>query len=264
MLLITSVAVAATIFQPEPTTRQTVEVRAETRVTAPEAPPTPELKAVLDRLHKRGLTLDGFTADVSFEERDNDLGITTIRTGGVKFSDTRRGAARLLVSFLKVREDDRDRNERIEYLLDGPILTDRNYKFRKEVRRQVLQPGEKVNLLKLGEGPFPLPIGQDPAEVLKQFQVLPPEGQGPTGGAGVVLVPRPGTKLADKLSRIEVWVDAATDMPTTISTVEAGGMKTRLTTLSAVKVNPAFNDADFQLQRINLDEWSVTEIPFDN
>jgi hypothetical protein len=236
---------------------------------APERPLTPELKSILDRLHKRGQTLQGFTADVSFDERDNDLGLSTLRSGIVRFADNHKGDARLLVSFLKVREDEVERNDRIEYLLAGRVLTDRNYKFRKEVRRQVLAPGESVNLLKLGEGPFPLPIGQDPAEVLKQFAVYPPEtpapatGKGTPAPSGIVLVPRQGTRLADKFSRIEVWVDASSDMPAVITTTEAAGMKTRTTKLTALKINPPFKDADFALGKIDLEAWSVTEIPYE-
>lgn len=248
----------------EPTTRESVEVRAETRVTAPERPMTPEMRSTLDRLHKRGLSLQGFTAEVSFDERDNDLGLSTLRSGIVRFADNHKGDARLLVSFLKVKEDGNERNDRIEYLLDGRVLTDRNYKFRKEVRRQVLAPGESVNLLKLGEGPFPLPIGQDPAEVLKQFAVYAPETTAPVAGqSGIVLLPRQGTRLADKFSRIEVWVDPTTDMPAVITTTEAGGMKTRTTKLTALKINPPFKDADFTLGKIDLDKWSVTEIPYE-
>jgi hypothetical protein len=51
----------------------------------------------------------------------------------------------------------------------------------------VLRPGEKVNLLKLGEGPFPLPIGQKRDDVKRQFDVTlakPEKGVDPAYAPG--------------------------------------------------------------------------------
>ena len=44
--------------------------------------------------------------------------------------------------------------EKTEYLLDGQWLIDRNYRAKNEVKREVLKRGQKMDLFKLGEGPF--------------------------------------------------------------------------------------------------------------
>ncbi len=93
-------------------------------------------------------------------------------------------------------------------------LIDRDYKRKTEIKRQVLRPGEKINLLKLGEGPFPLPIGQDKAEVKKLFDVTKEKllKDDPQGTVHVKLVPKPGTQLRRSSAR-STWVDRGTISP---------------------------------------------------
>src|SRR6185295_10789202 len=91
-------------------------------------------------------------------------------------------------------------NSKVEYMLDKGWLTDRDYKRKIEIQRQVLKPGQKVNLLKLGEGPFPLPIGQPKEEVLKMFEVkkIDANKDDPPDTVHVQLSPREGTRFAKK------------------------------------------------------------------
>src|SRR5205807_3444491 len=96
-----------------------------------------------------------------------------------------------------------------EYLLAKGSLIDQDFDGKAETHRQVARPGEKIDPLKLGEGPFPLPIGQDPAEVKKNFDVslAPGDKEDPAGTLHLVLKPKAGTRLARKYDQIEVWVD---------------------------------------------------------
>ena len=82
------------------------------------------------------------------------------RTGTAIYQATAPGEARMRITFDQRIQEGAVQAQKIEYLLAGGWLIDRNYTRKIEVNRQVLRPGEKVNLLKLGEGPFPLPIGQ--------------------------------------------------------------------------------------------------------
>ena len=121
------------------------------------------------------------------------------------------------------------------------------------VRRQVLRPNEKVNLLKLGEGPFPLPIGQKKEEVRKLFKVekVKPEHGDPPGTIHLVLTPIPKTQFADKFSLIDVWMDLQSHMPVRIDTTDAKGKTTRSTRLENVRINPDLGDKDFALPQVN-------------
>src|SRR5258706_2761606 len=127
---------------------------------------------ILDALHARGQGLKDFTADVSLATSDALGGADTKLIGKVWYQSLGEGNSRLRIIFdQKLFGAKAQPNSKVEYMLDKGWLVDRDYKRKIEVQRQVLKPGEKANLLKLGEGPFPLPIGQPKEEVLKMFEV---------------------------------------------------------------------------------------------
>ena len=125
----------------------------------------------------------------------------------------------------------------------------------------MLRPGEKIDLLKLGEGPFPLPIGQKKEAVHEQFEVTkePALKDDPPGTVRVRLIPKPGTQFERKFDAIDVWVDTKTHMPARIET--GSGETVRRTDFAnfTVNPNPALTDADFKLEPINEKEWDLHE-----
>jgi hypothetical protein len=128
-------------------------------------PPDAPLDAILDALDARGKDLKDFSADVALHTVDNRTGEDSAQIGKVVY-DATGGNSRIRVSFDKKETESGDgkrmtQKQRLDYLLENGWLTDRDYQKKLEVRRQVLRPGQQMNLLKLGEGPFPLPIGQD-------------------------------------------------------------------------------------------------------
>src|SRR2546421_2404681 len=125
---------------------------------------------VLDALDARGRSLNQFTADVTLTEKDEATAVDSQRSGHVWYQK-RQGNDRIRVTFDQKAEGRFNKPEKLEYLLDGGWLVDRDYRRSIEVKRQVLRPGEKINLLKLGEGPFPPPIGQPKADVHREVEV---------------------------------------------------------------------------------------------
>ncbi len=130
-----------------------------------------------------------------------------------------------------------------------------------ETKRQVLRPGEKRDLMKLGTGAFPLPIGQDQQDVKKAFDVkiVAPAKDDPPGTIHLTLTPKPDTDLAKKFTSIDVWVDMKSHMPTLIDTV-AGSDEHRVE-LKAIQVNPnpPLGDKDFTLPEIDASWQTKTE-----
>lgn len=222
----------------------------------------PQTEQVLQQLDQVGQGLREFTAKLKLAETDNALGTSTVRSGNVYFQRRRDGSARIHVVFDFRIDEERQRAfpEKVEYLLDGPWLIDRNYKTKNEVKRQVLKPGQKIDLFKLGEGPFPLPIGQSPQDVHKQFDVkrIPPAKDDPANTVHLQLTPRPGTDLARKFHSIDVWVDNKTHMPVRVDTSDVKQQTTRSTEMSSIAVNPqgGLPDSDFQLQNIDNQNWN--------
>jgi len=217
---------------------------------------------LLQQLDQVGKDLKEFSARLKLTEAD-PLGGATVRVGTVCFQKKPDGSPRIHVIFDK-RIDDRHiahTGEKIEYLLDGPWLIDRNYRTKTEVRRQVLKPDQKMDLFKLGEGPFPLPIGQDPQNVHKAFDVkrVAPAKDDPPHTVHVELMPKTGTDLARKFHSIDVWVDDKSHMPVRVDTVDAKQQMSRSTELTDLAVNPpgGLKEPDFQLPNIDNQHWNT-------
>lgn len=212
----------------------------------------------LDALYDVGKDLKSFTAEVKMSETDNFAQSTATRLGLVWYQAPEAGQARMRITFTQRIKDGVAQNEMLEYKLENGWLVDRNYTLKKEVRRQVLRPDEKVNLLKLGEGPFPLPIGQKREDVLKQFDVkkLAAEKTDPANTIHLSLIPKPGSQFARKFASIDVWVNMQSNMPQRIETADHNGNDVRTTDLDKVLVNPTLADEHFKLSEINAQDWT--------
>jgi outer membrane lipoprotein-sorting protein len=240
------------------------------RAEVPVIKPDSDLDAVLDALDARGRDLSDFTADVAIHTVDDRTGEDSAQVGKVAYQRRTDGDARIKVSFDTKRVESADgkqlnQKQRLDYVLENGWLTDRDYQKKLEVKRQVLKPGQKMDLLKLGQGPFPLPIGQPRDEVKKQFEAtkIPPAKDDPADTAHVRLVPKANTQFAKRFKQIDVFVDTANDMPARIDTTEKSGGTTKSTELKNVKLNAGVTDAAFVLENIDGAGWNRREEPFE-
>jgi len=230
--------------------------------------PASDLDTILDALNARGQNLADFTADVELHTIDMRTGQDTSQIGTVVFQNRKGGDSRIKVAFETKRTDEGNghpitQKQKLDYLLDKGWLTDRDYQKKLEVKRQVLRPDQKMNLLKLGEGPFPLPIGQDKEDVKKQFTVskIEPAADDPKETVHIRLIPKKGSQLERKFKQIDVFIDIKTNMPARIDTIEKAGT-TRSTELTHVKLNSGVKDDAFMLPSIDDQGWNRREEPF--
>lgn len=105
--------------------------------------------------------------------------------------------------------------ERKSYIFDGRVLLELSPDRKAGIRRLVAGEGEEVDPLALGEGPFPIPIGQKKDEILKRFdaELLGPDAG--LGGEGVPpmlegtvqlrLTPKPGAAEAEDFHEVRIW-----------------------------------------------------------
>jgi hypothetical protein len=215
---------------------------------------------ILDALDARGENLTSLSAVVRLTETDPGIGSTVIRSGRF-WMGTVGQYTRVRVRFEQRQIANRVRDEVIEYLLAGDTLYDRDVSKKREVRRKIRRGDERTNLLKLGEGPFPLPIGQDRAEVLREFEVSKP-APAPDDPAGTVrlrLTPRKDSPFARRFSSMDVWVSLDDAMPRKILVDDEDAGVVRISELSDVKFNAAVDPADLQLPTINPNEWDVIQ-----
>ncbi len=229
-----------------------------------ELKPDSSVDQILDALDQRGKGLQSFTADVSLSETDTAVGDADTRTGKVVYQLKSNGDGRIRVMFDTIDHGARAIKEVQIYMLDDGKLIDRNYRKKSQTTRQVLKPGEKLNLLKLGEGPFPLPIGQPKDEVHILFDVrkVDPVKDDPPGTVHIQLVPKPDTRFARQFKTIDVWVETKSNMPRRISTMDSTQTTLRTTELQNVQVNPKVSDADFRLESIDVKTWNIVDEPF--
>lgn len=215
---------------------------------------------VLDQLYEVGKDLKSFTANVVLREKDIVAQDSSSRKGFAVYQKKDNGDARMRISFATRVQDGVTQQQQIDYLLDNGLLIDRNGPRKIEIRRQMLQPGEKANLLKLGEGPFPLPIGQTREDVLKAFDVKKVEAakDDPPSTVHVQLLPKDGTSFARKFQSIDVWVDLATGMPRRVETMDPNETMRRGADFNELKINVPVQEEQFALPPLPGD-WQRRE-----
>lgn len=232
--------------------------RAQFHAIAPEA----TADGVLDAMQARGQEMRDFSAAVTVTAVDQATMDTSSQGGRVLFQKLPGDQGRLRVDFDQRTEGDRIIQEKRQYTLADGWLVERDYDKKTEIRRQVVRPGEKIDLLKLGEGPFPLPVGQKKEDVYKQFDVTlaAPDKTDPSGTAHLKLTPKPSTDLARRFTQIDVWVDRQLGMPLRIVTLDNAGQQSVTTDLTGIRLNGGLKDDDFALEKVA--GWDTTEEPF--
>lgn len=221
--------------------------------------PSSSVDDLLDALDVVGRDLRDFTANVTLTETDTASADSSTHGGQVWYlRDGDNGQAQMRVIF------DKPAQAKIEYMLDNGWLIDRDYRRHIEVDRQVLKPGEKINLLKLGEGPFPLPIGQSKEDVHKLFGVakIEPKKDDPADTVHLQLTPNPATQFERKFSSIDVWVDTKTHFPRRIQTLDKNQTTDRTVDFDAVRFNGAVKPSDLTLPKIDESQWQVHREPY--
>jgi outer membrane lipoprotein-sorting protein len=218
---------------------------------------------ILDALDARGKNLQDFSAKVKLSDTDETSGDSTINTGAVIFQRVGDDDARIRVAFDKRQIGNAIKDVNHVYTLDKGVLDERDYIKRTETQMRILKPGQKLDLFKLGEGPFPLPIGQKKDDVLKSFDVVKvdPAAGDPPNTVHLRLTPKDGTPLARKFKVIDVLVDTGGAMPRRIQTEDLNQTTTRTTDLTDVKINGGAGDKDFSQQPVPKD-WDVVVEPY--
>ncbi len=213
---------------------------------------------VLDALDARGKDLKSLSADVKMTDIDPTIGEAgDVRTGHLYYELLPSGDSRWRAIFDKKITGNRIVDQKHEWSYANGSLIERDFRNQTQITRQILKPGEKMQLFNL-EGPFPLPLGQDKGDVHKHFDVrkLPLATDDPAGTVHLQLTPIVGTDLARKFKTIDLWVDPKTDMPVRISVLDADGNSEKQTDLTNVQPNGAVKEGDFQLEEVNLDKWN--------
>jgi hypothetical protein len=205
----------------------------------PAAPAPTTALGWLDRLEAAGKDLKTYQAKVIYDRRQELLGDRVIRMGDVHYMAG--PPARFAIRFDKMVVGQELRDRPRHYIFDGSWLVEKHANQRQFIKRQVVAPGQTFDPLKLGSGPFPLPLGQKREDVQALFKVTlaePTEDDPPTS-VHLQLVPHtdPATgKPTSPFTRVDLWYDKATLMPVRVVTMDDSENKTTVR-LEQAKIN---------------------------
>ncbi|MBN1554309.1 MAG: outer membrane lipoprotein carrier protein LolA [Phycisphaerae bacterium] len=196
--------------------------KTEKPVVNPTAAPA---KAILDRLEQAGQKYATLRAEVEFEVVNRMTGERIRHTGWVAYQkEIQDQPARFRVHFDTQRlEDGPKTKEVVDYFYDGQFFTRDQYKTKTRTRWQVAAEGERVEALKIGKGPFPVPFGQKTADVLSYLQAgtRNPQASDPPDTDYLKLTPLPGKDKDVNFIRLEMWVSRKTHLPVKIHVRDA-------------------------------------------
>ncbi len=234
---------------------------------------------LLRELERAGESVTRFSATVRYVKTFAIAGDTETRDGSLVFvtdaaDDGATPRRRFLIEFDRLTVGRRVEQKPQTYVFDGRWLLERLPSEKQIVKREVVPPGERWDPLRLGEGPFPVPVGQRREDVLREFsaELLPP-ADGLESDAlrtyaadcwQLRLTPHP--ELADNadFEEVRVWYDKADLLPRVVRTVSPSGDESLVQlrdvrTNEAVRVDEKAMSTDLPAKR---DGWAIKVEPW--
>lgn len=244
--------------QAEPAQAEEIVVPQDVPAGVPQPQIPAELNALLDELEASAEDLHAFTAEVTYEKQDAILGRKELRAGKLIYRlDPHSREKAFAILFDSTIVNNRKRQDPKHYIFNGRWLAEIDAQNKQFIKREIVPPGKALDPLKLGEGPFPIPVGQPKAEVLARFDVTAAEipGEGMLKELkevrGLSLRPKPSSKEAEQYAKLDLFYERQSLLPVGIVISETNGDR-KTVRLTDAKRNPDL--ADDQLQKLNIQE----------
>lgn len=181
----------------------------------------PEVDKILDRLEQK--KIDDLETGITFTKTDPILQDKQVFKGILRFKQDRPNP-RFLIRFDKFIQEGVTRDKQEWHVFDGQWYIEARDSTKTIVKRQIVRPGEEIDVFRIGQGPFPLPFGQKKAEILKYFTVklVPPTPKDPPETDHLACTPKPGTDMDKKYGEVHFFIHRQLDLPIVVRTVEKG------------------------------------------
>ena len=241
--------------------------------SSPAAAPVPfaTTDELLDALERATDGLRDFQAVVVYDRADAITGDRERRTGRIVLDQPSGDAAarRFGIAFDQFIDAAGHASPQSQRFAFGQgWLAEFDDARRQCIERQLVPDGARLDPLRLGEGPMPLPVGQRAADVRRRFTAsLAPAPEAPLlkrleEVQGLVLVPKPGSGVDEDFEEVRVWYDLRTFAPVgVVATMKGGDTKTVL--LRDVAVNAGLDAAaKAMLDRAVPTDWRRDVRPF--
>ena len=230
---------------------------------------------LLDKLEKSTKELRDFQATIRYSTWDAALEQLQLRTGQLIYQvNPDDGSKRFAILFDTLVVGRRKQDHKKHYIFADSWLVEIDHENKFFTKRQIVAPGKKFDPLKLGEGPFPLPIGQSKDEVLARFYVELLDKPSDEFLAnklvdldvkGMVLVPKPNTPEAEKFSRVELFYDSKLLLPIAINAISAQAVdpddpnsyNRKTVWLINIKRNQGIDESKLSIVEPDKTKWDV-------
>ncbi len=204
---------------------------------------------ILTQLEKRSDGLKDIRCKVKFIEDDQINLSKRTKLGRILFQMTEPNP-HFLVHFEKT-EVDGLRGKQEWYLFDGQWLHEALERIEQVTRREIVRPGERIDLFDIEKTPFPLPFGQKKDKILRNFDVAlaPPAVGDPPHTDHLVCIPKPGSRMDGKYDRLEFFIRRDIHLPCRIMVTKSGGLEVNTAEfpdLSEGSINTGVKKKDFK------------------
>jgi len=166
---------------------------------------------------------------------------------------------RFRIDFDTVARGSVQSNAKTSWIFDGEWLTEVDHTAKQVHKRQIMPPGQRVDPLALGEGTFPLPIGQQRDKILERFdaELLPPDRFEYFQGGRLPeplketyqlrLIPKAGRDEGRRLAEARLWYRKSDLLPRMAWTSEPDGSRNEYY-LWGMKTNEALAEETFDVK----------------
>ncbi|MSR44219.1 MAG: hypothetical protein EXS15_02530 [Phycisphaerales bacterium] len=240
--------------------------------------PVDDVDEILDGMEAQGRTMRDFSASATMEKLEALTEEREIRKGRVVVVGP-SGAGRTIAIVFDETIDSTGRGstDSRRFIFSDGWLTEFDVVRKQAIRRQLAREGEAFDPLRVGDGPFPVPLGQPKKDVLREFAVTIGEipsapffrslaaagADGTHTLSALRLVPRAGTAQARDTTAIVIVLDRATLAPRAVEVEAVNGDRTRVL-LRNSKLNEGLNDAaQALLVPPSTEGWKVDTRPME-
>lgn len=254
----------ATSAQPDHAPEIVDEIRSQEQGQANhEAAPT-NAEQLLDRLESAGEQLDSLSARIQFTKEQGLLGDIQTRTGQLYFQtdSNDRTTRRFHVEFRQFIFGDERREEDRNFIFNGRWLIERINDRKQFIKRELTDEQQAIDPLSI-EGPFPLPIGQMKADVLKRFdaELLEPETEGRL--EGFYKLHLNALDDDDDIDEVTLWYEPTMLVPWEVLLHESNG-DIKIVKLAKVQIGVELDSSLFDVTEPSEEEgWTVTVERYD-
>ena len=233
--------------------------------TQPAVPPA--VMEVLKDLESAGTKYDTIRANVDYQVTNPELGDSSQQTGWVAYQRAGVGEpnspAKFRITFETLKQGAGPATKaRTDWIFDGQWLAHLDHRTTTITEYQLAAKGQRVEPLRIGKGPFPLPFGQKVKDVLEHFtaSTRPASPYDPKGTVYLRLVVRPEHAKSLNVTKLDLWMDKATRLPVKMRSWDANGYE-KTVVLTNTQTNRPQDAAAFAIPR--KEGWQRTVQPLE-